>query len=200
MSIKSKIFALAAPVLMLALSACATGLPTRVQRFQAMPAPQGQSFFVEPADADKRGGLEFDQYANQVRQNMAAQGYSEARSRGDATLIVTLDYGVDQGRDRVVATRDPFYDPWWGFSGRYRGFGYRPFYSRFGYYGHRGFALLLGLARSLLGRRLRHRHLYGLHLVPRSRHQAARRTASRCSKAPPRRARAPTSCRCWCRT
>jgi hypothetical protein len=138
MSIKSKIFALAAPVLMLVLSACATGLPTRVQRFQAMPAPQGQSFFVEPADSDKRGSLEFDQYANQVRQNMAAQGYSEARSRGDATLIVTLDYGVDQGRDRVVATRDPFYDPWWGFSGRYRGFGYRPFYSRFGYYGHRG--------------------------------------------------------------
>lgn len=135
MSIRSKIFALAAPALMLALNACATGLPTRVQRFQAMPAPQGQSFYVEPAEAEDRGGLEFEQYAEQVRRHMAGQGYSEARSRADASLIVTLDYGVDQGRERVVAHRDPFYDPWWGWSGRYRGFGYRPYYSRFGYFG-----------------------------------------------------------------
>jgi hypothetical protein len=30
----------------LGLSACAVGLPTQVSRFQAMPAPAGQSFFV----------------------------------------------------------------------------------------------------------------------------------------------------------
>lgn len=144
MSIRSKIFAFAAPALMLALSSCATGLPTRVQRFQALPAPQGQSFYVEPADADDRGGLEFDQYAEQVRQNLSAQGYSEARSRADATLIVSLGYGVDQGRERVVATPDPFQDPWWGYSGRYRGFGYRPYYSRFGYYGRSRFPFYWG--------------------------------------------------------
>lgn len=136
MSFKKKIVALAAPALLLAMSACTTGLPTQVSRFQAMPAPQGQSFIVEPADAENRGGLEFQQYADLVRQQMLAQGYSEAASRSDATLVVSLDYGVDQGRDRVVARPDPFYDPWWGYSGRYRGFGYRPFYSRFGYYGH----------------------------------------------------------------
>jgi hypothetical protein len=134
MSLKKKILTLAAPLALLTLSACVTGLPTRVSRFQAMPAPQGQSFYVEAADADDRGGLEFEQYARLVRQHMATQGYSEARSRGDATLIVSLDYGVDQGSQRVVAYADPFHDPWGGWSGRYRGFGYRPYYSRFGGY------------------------------------------------------------------
>ena len=37
------------------------------------------------------------------------QGYAEASSPRDATLIVTLDYGVDDGRERVVARPDPFY-------------------------------------------------------------------------------------------
>jgi len=135
MSLPKKILTLAAPVALLALSACVTGFPAQVSRFQAMPAPQGQSFYVQPADAEDRGGLEFEQYARLVRQHMAAQGYGEAASARDATLIVSVDYGIDQGRDRVVARPDPFYDPWWGYSGRYRGFGHRPFYSRFGYYG-----------------------------------------------------------------
>jgi len=132
---KKTFLAVAAPLALLGLSACATGFPAQVSRFQAMPAPTGQSFYVEPADAANRGGLEFAQYAGQVRQHLAALGYSEAASRADATLLVTLDYGVDQGRERVVARPDPFADPWWGWSGRYRGFGYRPYYSRFGYYG-----------------------------------------------------------------
>ncbi|MEA3014879.1 MAG: hypothetical protein QOD42_3424 [Sphingomonadales bacterium] len=135
MSLKKKILTLAATGALLALGACTTGLTTRVSRFQAMPAPQGQSFVIRAEDRAKNGGLEFSQYADHVRRNMVALGYSEARSEADATLIVTLDYGVDQGRERVVATPDPFGDPWWGWSGRYRGFGYRPYYSRFGYYG-----------------------------------------------------------------
>jgi len=135
MTLKKTILRLAAPVALLALAACTTGFPAQVSRFQAMPAPQGQSFFVQAADEENRGGLEFEQYANLVRQHMRAQGYGEAASAADATLLVSLDYGVDQGRDRVVARPDPFYDPYWGFSGRYRGFGYRPFYSRYGYYG-----------------------------------------------------------------
>ena len=38
----------------LGLAGCATGLPTQVSRFQAMPAPQGQSFFVVPARPGRR--------------------------------------------------------------------------------------------------------------------------------------------------
>ncbi len=125
MSLRKKFLALAAPAALLALSACATGFPAQVQRFQAMPAPQGQSFYVQAADPEKRGGLEFAQYADLVRRHLVAQGYSEARTPDQATMVVSLDYGVDQGRDRVTY----FPSPW-----RPR-FGLHPYYSRFGYFG-----------------------------------------------------------------
>lgn len=128
MSVRKKILAIAAPAALLALSACATGFPAQVSRFQAMPAPQGQSFVVQAADPDKRGSLEFHQYAELVERHLIGQGYSEAASPDTATFVVELDYGVDHGREKVVARPDPF-GPWgWGF-------GYRPYYSRFGYFG-----------------------------------------------------------------
>jgi hypothetical protein len=129
MSLKKTFLTLAAPVALLGLSACATGFPAEVQRFSALPAPQGQSFVIQPADPENRGGLEFAQYADLVRRHLIAQGYSEAPSAQQATLVVSLDYGVDQGRDRVVARPDPFAGGW-----GYGGFG-RPYFSRFGYYG-----------------------------------------------------------------
>ncbi len=126
MSISKKLLTLAAPAALLALSACATGLPTKVTRFQAMPAPQGQSFIVQPANPEDQGGLEFSQYAGYVRQHLLAQGFREAASPRDASLVVTLDYGVDNGQTKVRTTP---------------GFGYgfsRPYYSRFGgFYGRR---------------------------------------------------------------
>jgi hypothetical protein len=127
MTIKKTILTLAAPAALLALSACATGFPAQVQRFQAMPAPQGQSFAIQAANPDKRGSLEFAQYADHVRQNMLALGYSEAPSVEQASLVVELDYGIDDGRERIVSRPDPFGGPW--------GYGYRPFYSRYGYFG-----------------------------------------------------------------
>lgn len=132
------------------LSGCATGLPAKVTRFQAMPAPQGQSFYVVPGEGlAKGGGLEFSRYAALVAQQLQAQGYSQAASPQAATMIVQLGYNVDEGRDRLVVDPmsshryDPFYrgyyspygrygsrfDPYWGI---YYG---RPYYSRFGYYG-----------------------------------------------------------------
>jgi hypothetical protein len=117
----------------LALSACATGLPTKVSRYQAMPAPAGQSFVVVPADSRNVGGLEFARYADMVGQAMAAQGYRPAAGIGDATMVVQLAYGVDQGRTEIV--EDPFaynrFDPF------YRGFYGRPYYSRYRYWGPR---------------------------------------------------------------
>ena len=61
-----------------------------------------------------------------MRRHLAAQGYAEAPSPNEASLVVELDYGVDDGRQHVVAYSDPF---------AYSGFGYGPYYSRFGYYG-----------------------------------------------------------------
>jgi hypothetical protein len=132
MSMGKKLLTLAAPLVLLALSACTTGLPTQVQRFQAMPAPQGQSFVIDATNEAHRGGLEFSQYANLVRQHLVAQGYVEAPSRDQATLIVSLDYGVDGGRERVVSYPDPF--PYWGYGG-YGGYGGRGWGRGYGAYG-----------------------------------------------------------------
>lgn len=128
----------------LTLSACATGFPTKVSRFQAMPAPQGQSFVVVPMDARNIGGLEFSRYAEMVAQAMQAQGYVRAASIDQASMVVRVGYGVDQGRTEIV--RDPFsygrfglYGPYgggFGYGG-YGGFGRHPYYSRYGRYGAR---------------------------------------------------------------
>jgi hypothetical protein len=130
MSLAKKLLTLAAPAALLALGGCATGLPTQVSRYQAMPAPAGQTFVIQSADPDERGGLEFSRYADLVRRHMIAQGYSEASSPQSASLIVSLDYGVDEGRQQLV-TR-----PGFGYSRfGYGGFGYRPYWSRYGGYG-----------------------------------------------------------------
>ena len=130
MSFTKKLLTIAAPAALLALAGCATGFPAQVSRYQAMPAPAGQSFVVEAADPEDRGGLEFSHYADLVRQHLLAQGYSEAPSREAATMIVSLDYGVDEGRQHVVSR--PGFGPYGGFGYSRWGF-HRPYWSRFGY-------------------------------------------------------------------
>ena len=131
MLLKKIALGLTAPVALLGLAGCTTGFPAQVQRFQAMPAPQGQTFIIQPADAEDRGGLEFSRYADHVRRHLIAQGFTEAGGGRGASLIVTLDYGVDNGRERVVSTPGLGYSPF-----GYGAFG-RPYFSRFGYYGRR---------------------------------------------------------------
>jgi hypothetical protein len=125
-----------------ALSGCATGFPAQVSRYQAMPAPQGQSFVVVPMDARQIGGLEFSRYASMVAQGLQAQGYVPAASVQNATMVVRLGYGVDEGRQ--VIEQEPFSGGYgrYGYGGYgypgYRGSVYgQPYYSRWGYYGPR---------------------------------------------------------------
>ena len=126
--------ALALGVSAIGLSGCATGFPAQVSRYQAMPAPQGQSFVVVPMDARDIGGLEFSRYASMVAQGMQAQGYVPAASIGQATMVVRLGYGVDEGHTEYRRDISGWNNGFGGFG--YGGFG-RPFYSRWGYYGHR---------------------------------------------------------------
>lgn len=146
MRIKSFAAAALLGISALGLAGCATGFPAQVSRYQAMPAPQGQTFFIAPADPANAGGLEFARYAGQVAQAMQAQGYAQSPTLEAATMVVRLDYGVDEGKQQ--ADRDPFargygYDPFWSGYGPYGGLspwgGYygRPYYSRFGYWGPR---------------------------------------------------------------
>jgi hypothetical protein len=101
-NLAKKIAILAAPLAMLGLAACATPFRADVARFQSMPAPQGQTFFIEAADPRNRGGLEFSQYAGLVSQRLASFGYRPASSRAGANLVVRLDYGVDSGKEKIV--------------------------------------------------------------------------------------------------
>ena len=110
------------------LAACASTFPAQVARFQQLPAPTGQTFVVQPRDASKAGSLEFATYANLVRERLVAQGYQPAADPQAATLLVKLDYGVSNGREKV-ATR-PGFGPRFGYGGFY---GY-PYYLRSRYY------------------------------------------------------------------
>ena len=102
MSLSKKLLTLAAPAALLALGGCATGFPAQVSRYQAMPAPQGQSFVLQAADPADRGGLEFSQYAELVRRHLTSLGYTEAPSADAATLVVSVDYGVDNGKQQIT--------------------------------------------------------------------------------------------------
>ncbi|HEU0310126.1 MAG TPA: DUF4136 domain-containing protein [Sphingomicrobium sp.] len=110
----------------LGLSACATGLRTQVSRYQAMPAPQGQSFVIVPMDPSNQGGLEFSGYAEQVAQNLQALGYARAPSINQATLVVQLGYGVGDAQTEITS-----YPSHFGY--RY-GWGHPFYYGRHGYY------------------------------------------------------------------
>src|SRR3569623_2512282 len=86
----------------LSLSACATGLDTEVTRYQAMPAPQGQSFTVVPGEGmAKMGGLEFQRYAGFVAQQLAARGFQPEAGQKAATMVVQLGYDVDHGHQVI---------------------------------------------------------------------------------------------------
>ncbi len=118
-----------APIALLSLGACATPFRADVSRFQALPAPAGQTFAVKAADPAKQGGLEFAQYAGLVGAEMQRVGYVPAADGAAADLTVMLDYAVDEGKERTIAERDPFYDPYWG-HGRFGGFYSRPYVVR----------------------------------------------------------------------
>src|SRR5205823_14353133 len=111
------------------LSACATTLDTRVTRYQAMPAAQGQTFMVVPdGGMAATGGLEFQRYAAIVAQQLQARGYTPAASVKSANMVVQLGYGIDRGQVRYVS--DPFSYGYPGYFG-----GSRFFYPRYGYLG-----------------------------------------------------------------
>src|SRR5690349_23040503 len=124
--------ALALGISALALSACAESINTTVSRYQAMPAPQGQTFFVVPGGGmANNGGLEFQRYAGLVAQQLQARGYTPAANAKSASMVVQFGYGIDRGQVRYVA--DPFYyDRPFGYGGFWGSPFYRP---RFGWGG-----------------------------------------------------------------
>jgi hypothetical protein len=122
MTFSRSIKAAIAATMLMSLGACATPFNAQVQRFQSqLPAPQGQTFAIEPRDPALAGGIEFGNYANLVAGELTRLGYRQA-SGGTADLVVRLSYGVDNGRERVIrepGLYDPFWGPGWGRAGFY---------------------------------------------------------------------------------
>jgi len=117
MRIRSLVAALGLGAAVIGLSACAQQINTTVSRYQQMPAPQGQTFFVVPAGGmAMNGGLEFQRYASLVAQQLQARGFQPAANAQSANMVVQFGYGVDHGQTRIV--EDPFYR-----SHLYSGFG-----------------------------------------------------------------------------
>ena len=102
------------PALLLMLAACATPFRSEVARFHQMPAPQGQTFTIQSSDSKLSGGLEFQQYASLVRERLMAQGYQPAANAGQATLVVDLDYGVNNGREKIDTRPGSGFGYGWG--------------------------------------------------------------------------------------
>jgi hypothetical protein len=127
----------AAALLLVGLSACASSFRADVSRFQSqLPAPSGQTFAVVADDPALAGGIEFSQYARLVTDRMAALGYSPVSDPEKATLLVRFDYGVDKGRERIRSSsfrRDPFFSPWYGYG---PGWGYPGYWGRRGFHGY----------------------------------------------------------------
>ena len=143
------ILATAAALALGGLSGCATNFKADVSRFQQLPPAQGQSFTVMPGDQSLAGSLEFNHYADLVAQRLTQQGYTRAADPGSAQLVVSLDYGIDKGQQRIRSSGmgragwggmgfggwggwggyDPFFGPGWGrgWRGRYAFGWYDPF-------------------------------------------------------------------------
>jgi hypothetical protein len=144
MSLRRKIVSIVAPAALVLVGACASPFKADVSRFQMMPPPQGQTFIVQASDPRLQGGIEFATYARLVSERLSEQGYQPAADGQSATLVVTVDYGVDGGHEKVVSTPGMGWGGYGGYGGfggggfgrpwGYGGFG-RPFYGRGFYYG-----------------------------------------------------------------
>ncbi len=127
-----------APVALLALGACATPFQAKVSRFQQLPVPQGQSFAVVADDPALNNSLEFQTYAKLVAEKLAAVGYAPAASPSAANLVVSFDYMVDKGREKVRTVPSSFGFGYGGYHGFGR-FGYGGFGNPYYGYGRRAF-------------------------------------------------------------
>ncbi|MBV7257246.1 DUF4136 domain-containing protein [Pacificimonas sp. WHA3] len=124
-------------------SACASSFSADVSRFQRLPAPTGESYTIVAMGDEETNSLEFQNYARYVAAQMNAQGYTEVSNPDDATMIVSLDYGVNDGREKIASRPGTRFGGFYGWGNPYyygRGYYRRPiFYDPFFHGGFGGF-------------------------------------------------------------
>lgn len=82
-------------------SGCASQLKSDVVTFHEGPLPDGETIRVVPADEDKAGSLEFEHYAQLIRQHLAEVGYEPVSDDEQARLVARVDYSVSEGQTEV---------------------------------------------------------------------------------------------------
>ena len=112
------------------LGGCARQVETQVTRFHEGRLPAGETFTVQPQNPEKHGP-EFQQYANMIVREFSAYGYKRSDS-GNPDLLVTIDYGVSQGRTQIDSRPGfgyPYYSYHVGFAHHPHSFAYfHPFH------------------------------------------------------------------------
>jgi len=124
--------------LLLFVAACATPFRSDVARFHAIQSiAPGSTYSIEAADPEKKDSLEFQTYAARVAQALEARGLRQAPRGVAGDYLLAVDYGVDQGREKIDSRPGfgPSYGYGFGGGGRYGFYGY-PYSTRYtGYYG-----------------------------------------------------------------
>ena len=118
---------------LLGTSACTNYFNADVTRFQRLPAPSGETFAVVPASKDDEKSLEFATYARYVAGELVQEGYQEVANPADASMLVALNYGVGDPREKL-ASRPSLYAssrfgyPWYGYYGYRSRWAYDPWF------------------------------------------------------------------------
>lgn len=112
--------ALIAIVSALFLAGCAGSFRSDVSSFHRLQQPSGESVAIVAKDPDKKGSIEFAQYASMVGEELWKIGYRPVSAGKAPDLIVRIDYGIDDTRTAV------------------RSYGYDYGYGGYGDYGHHG--------------------------------------------------------------
>ena len=197
--------------------ACATGLNTKVTRFQPAAIPAGYTFYVVP-QGRHRGPAILSLCVDRSRSSSRPRAFVAAGTPHLADMLVRVDYGVDQGQVlNMSAIRSTDAELWLG-DGR----------DGYGYGGYGGYRRSVGSTPSgafipagpiIRAWRFATPFYYGwddpfwygggyggLMTATRSTSRTSTWTSSSapptrpCSKATPRRARRPTSSMPWSRT
>lgn len=109
----------AAPLSLLAIAGCAAPFQAKVSRFQNLPAPQGQTFTIRTDNPRLQNSLEFSQYADRVAQHLREVGYAPASGAGSANMVVTVNFNIDHGREKIRSSPGGGF----GWGAGYGGFG-----------------------------------------------------------------------------
>lgn len=135
-----KYLAIMAAAMSLLLTGCATTIRSDVTAFHQWPAElQDKSYaFLAPPPAEDT--LEYSNYLNLVRGELARLGFREAPSADSAKLRVAMRFSTVDRPERVIESMDPFWTGRGYWPGRYgypwayhRWYGFRPYYDPFMY-------------------------------------------------------------------